>query len=154
MEERFVRKAIQCREEVGCVVILCSPEGLGDILQWEPRVPAHGLGSKAPALPVSLGRLLVPPALLTGSSGAKVRGCRRAHTPLHLKNLPCGCKLHIRVDKRVLVPVLIACELCFRNSPAAVVFQSRMSYVQKLTQMLKYQRFPTLSSLHPGRNPS
>lgn len=60
VEEGLIREAIQCREEVGRVVILRSPEGLGDVLQREPRVPAHGSGSKAPALPVSLGRLHVP----------------------------------------------------------------------------------------------
>ena len=53
VEEGLVREAVQCRKEVGCIVILCSPEGLGDVLQREPRVPAHGSGSKAPALPMS-----------------------------------------------------------------------------------------------------
>lgn len=46
--------------------------------------------------------------------------------------------------------MLITRELCFRDSPAAVLFQSHMSCIQ----MLKYQRSPNTFSLHLGRNPS
>lgn len=73
---------------------------------------------------------------------------------LYFKNLPRGCKLLTKVDKWVLLPVLITCELCSRDSPAAVLFQSCTSYIQKLIQMLKYQRSPNTFSLHLGRNAS
>lgn len=80
VEEGLVREAVQCGEEVGRVVILRSPEGLGDVLQREPRVPAHGSGCRSSTARVPRAGCVFLSALPPGSSGAEVSGCRREHT--------------------------------------------------------------------------
>lgn len=143
VEEGLVREAVQCREEAGGVVVLCSPEGLGHVLQGEPGVLCHGWGSRALVQPHS--------SATSASSDAKASGCRREHTHLPFQNLPHGCKLEKRIDKWVLLPVLGTHQLHLRGSLLAVL-KSHMCPSEMLIQRLKDQRSPNTFSLHQGIN--
>lgn len=75
VEEGLVRGAIQCREEIGGVVVLCSPEGLGHVLRGEPVVLSHGWGSRALVQPHTPQCLLPAQLLKPVVAGGNTHTC-------------------------------------------------------------------------------